>query len=220
MYKRQKYFCFDQFGQMKTGLQVIDGKLYYFDADGYIKTGKVNEVEEENDSFTYYFETKNGKNGQGITGEKSGYLYWNGKRLEADDDYRLYTFDGDVYLVNSKGKLQKSTSKDYVLENANGDEYRFEIGSNNYKVTAAYKVDEDGNYDETKDVLKDLNASIPEIYLMDGVVGLGYDKYKVKNYSGTQVYGLVGDENTVDFYAYYYGDESTVALKDVLKNKQ
>ena len=29
-----------------------------------MKTGKVSNVEEENDSFTYYFETKNSKNGR------------------------------------------------------------------------------------------------------------------------------------------------------------
>ena len=38
-----------------------------FDENGYMKTGKISNVEEENDSFTYYFETKNGKNGQGVT---------------------------------------------------------------------------------------------------------------------------------------------------------
>ena len=51
---------------------------------------RVSNVEEENDSFTYYFQTKNGGNGKGVTGEKSGYLYWKGKRLEAEDCL-LYT---------------------------------------------------------------------------------------------------------------------------------
>ncbi len=194
------YFCFDQYGQMKTGLQLIDGKLYYFDSDGYLKTGKVNDVEEENDSFTYYFETKNGKNGQGITGEKSGYLYWNGKRLEADDDYRLYTFNNAVYLVNDSGKLQKSTSKDYVLENDNGNEYRFEINSNTYKVTAAYAVDDNGDYDETDNVLNTLTATVPEIYLMDGVIGLKGDR------TDSFVYA------TVDDYQEEFGEDATVSL--------
>ena len=56
---------------MQTGLQMIDKKFYYFDNDGYMKTGKIANVEEEDDNYTYYFETKNGKNGQGYTGEKS-----------------------------------------------------------------------------------------------------------------------------------------------------
>ena len=111
-----KNFCFNEIGQMQTGLQMIDEKFYYFDNDGYMKTGKIANVEEEDDNYTYYFETKNGKNGQGYTGEKSGYLYWNGKRLEADDDYRIYVVDKKYYLVNNKGKLQKSTSKEYDVE--------------------------------------------------------------------------------------------------------
>ncbi len=78
-----------------------------------MKTGKVADVEEaDDDTYTYYFETKNGKNGQGITAIKDCYLYWNGKRLDADDDYALYFLDEDnIYLVNSKGKVQKTSKK-------------------------------------------------------------------------------------------------------------
>lgn len=54
------------------------------------------------------------------TEKNSGYLYWNGKRLEADD-YRIYEIGSDYYLVNSKGKLQKSTSK-YDVENDNTED--------------------------------------------------------------------------------------------------
>ena len=43
-------------------------------------------------------------NFKGYTGEKDGYLYWKGKRLEADDDYKVYTFGGKYYLVNCKYK--------------------------------------------------------------------------------------------------------------------
>ena len=62
-----KYFCFNEIGQMQTGLQAIGDaqtkktSLYYFDENGYMKTGKISNVEEENDTFTYYFETKNGR---------------------------------------------------------------------------------------------------------------------------------------------------------------
>ena len=60
-----KYFCFNEKGQMQTGLQFIPAQnaFYYFDDKGYMKTGKMSSVEEENDSFTYYFQTKNGGNG-------------------------------------------------------------------------------------------------------------------------------------------------------------
>jgi glucan-binding YG repeat protein len=106
-----KYFAFNEKGQMQTGLQYVndDGGFYFFDENGYQKTGKVSEVECEDDDYSFYFTTTNGKNGLGYTGEKDNYLYFNGKRLEADDDYRLFYVDGKVYLVNNKGKIQKAT---------------------------------------------------------------------------------------------------------------
>ena len=119
---------------MQTGLQLINGYFYYFDDNGYIKTGKVADVEEaDDDVYTYYFETKNNGNGRGISAIKDGYLYWNGKRVEADDDYALYWLGGDqIYLVNSKGKVQK-TSKKYALDSVSGDDVYVEIKSNKVK---------------------------------------------------------------------------------------
>lgn len=113
-------FCFDQKGKMKTGLQFIGGKTYFFNDDGYMQTGKVSNVEEANgDSFNYYFNTKNSGKGQGYTGEKDGYLYFMGKRLEADSDYRIYVINGKFYVVNNKGRLQKKLSnKDIEVPNA------------------------------------------------------------------------------------------------------
>ena len=107
-----KYFAFNQKGQMQDGLQFIkkDGGFFYFDENGYMKTGKVATVECEDDDYTFFFTTKNGKNGIGYTGDKDGTLYFNGKRLEADDDYKFYFVGDQVYLVNTKGKIQKSTN--------------------------------------------------------------------------------------------------------------
>ena len=129
-----KYFCFNEVGQMQTGLQWVDQAIYYFDGNGYMKTGKVADVEEEdNDLYNYYFTTKSGGNGKGTNGEKDGYLYWNGKRLEADDDYRFYLVNGRVYLVNNKGKLQK-TSKKYDLEDYNTEDVFVRINKTSYAV--------------------------------------------------------------------------------------
>ena len=115
-----KYFSFNEKGQMQTGLQFCRdaGGFYYFDDNGYQKTGRVSNVECDDDDYNFYFNTKNGKNGLGYTGKKDGYLYFNGKRLEADDDYRIYYVNGDLYLVNTKGKIQNAKSgKDFVVEN-------------------------------------------------------------------------------------------------------
>ena len=119
----------------------------------------------------------------------------------------LYTFDGKVYLVNEKGKLQKSESKDYALDNANGDEYRFTIGKNSYEVSAAYKVNDEGKAGDDN-VLDTLKATIPEIYLYDGVIGLGQDKNNKATYKGTHVY------STVNEYTDLYGKNAKVSLAD------
>ena len=116
------YFCFNEMGQMQTGLQYIaaENGFYYFDDLGYPVDGKVSDVECDDDSYAFRFETKNGHNGKGIQGEKDNYLYFNGKRLEADDDYKFYVVDSDVYLVNNKGKIQKSKGGKTYDEIENG----------------------------------------------------------------------------------------------------
>jgi glucan-binding YG repeat protein len=116
-----KYFAFNEKGEMQDGLQFINNAMYYFNSDGYQQTGKQSNVEEDDDNtYSYYFTTKNAGNGKGYTGEKDGYLYWMGKRLEADDDYKVYLVEGDYYLVNTKGKCQKSDSKRYDIETPDG----------------------------------------------------------------------------------------------------
>ena len=152
-----KYFAFNEKGQMQTGLQYIPAQkaFYYFDENGYQKTGKISAVECEDDDYTFYFETKNSRNGQGVTGEKSGYLYWNGIRLEADDDYRIFKVDGSYYLVDNKGKLQKSTTKDYDVEGL-GEDMRFDISKNSYKLTANEAIAQ--------------AATLPKIELFDNVI--------------------------------------------------
>lgn len=183
-----KYFCFDETGRMQTGLQVIDSsgtgdyEFYYFDSNGYMKTGKVANVEEDEDSFTYNFNTNNGKNGVGVTGEKDGYLYYNGKRLEADDDYRLYTVNSKIYLVDKKGKIQKSTSRDYLIENEGWDSEEHKIrmkGGSKYEIAQVGDVefyDEDGAFvlGEGKVPNIQIFVSFPYIELYDDIFGYLY----------------------------------------------
>ena len=169
-----KYFAFNEKGQMQTGLEFCRdaGGFYYFDDDGYQKTGRVTSVECDDDDYTFYFNSKNGKNGLGVTGEKDGYLYFNGKRLEADDDYRLYYVAGDLYLVNTKGKIQNSkTGKYYKIENENiknvpgivanpKDEEEFEVKTSGDKVTHVGGVPESTMI---SDLSSDLNTTIADM---------------------------------------------------------
>ena len=182
-----KYFAFNEKGQMQDGLQFIknDGGFFYFDENGYMKTGKVASVECDDDDYTFLFTTKNGKNGIGYTGEKDGYLYYNGKRLEADDDYRFFYVEGKVYLVNSKGKVQKATGtkgRDFddienksfvnvddvtVMTNKNGV-----VSSIDGKAVKVYTdaveaaVAKSNNFDAEK---QNLDVTVPFISLYDNV---------------------------------------------------
>lgn len=159
-----KYFCFNEKGQMQTGLQYVNDGFYFFDDNGYMQTGKVSNVEEDNDSFTYYFNTSNGHNGQGVTGEKSGYLYFNGKRLEADDDYRLYFVKDKVYLVNTSGKIQSSKTKKFYIEELD-KEYKATFGSGDNVLTLT-ELNDDG--DETTNVIN-FETLATENAMRDGV---------------------------------------------------
>ena len=173
-----KYFAFNEKGQMQDGLQYCkaDGGFYYFDDNGYQKTGRVTSVENDDDDYTFYFNTKNGKNGQGYKGIKDDYLYFNGKRQDADDDYRLFYYDGDIYLTNTKGKIQKS-SKKYDIENKGiaEDDVKVEISgkkvqsveTSTKKYTAdALKTFAEAQFGDAK-VTDDAIVSVPFIQLYD-----------------------------------------------------
>ncbi|EBX3788528.1 glucan-binding protein, partial [Salmonella enterica subsp. enterica serovar Infantis] len=185
-----KYFCFDEVGRMQTGLQYIPAAkgFYYFDDNGYMKTGKVTNVEDDDDSYTFYFNTKNGKNGEGVNGEKDNYLYFSGKRLEADDDYRLYLSEGKVYLVNNKGKIQKSKTKKYDIENFDEE------------VTVAF-----GNGDSVKSLtVGDKTYTLPvvienvkDIATMDSKVAKAITVPEIKLYDNTYSYGVVTNGDIV-----------------------
>ena len=182
--KGKKYFAFNEKGQMQTGLQYMadDKGFYYFDENGYMQDGKISDVECDDDTYTFYFNTKNGSNGQGYTGEKDNYLYFNGKRLEADDDYRLYYVNGAVYLVNNKGKIQssKSDNKKFDLENKGIAEEDVNVQFNGKKVKSV-KLENGTEYSadelikDAEDIIKSANfdpsedsiVSIPFIQLYD-----------------------------------------------------
>ena len=192
--KGKKYFAFNEMGQMQTGLQYIaaDGGFYYFDENGYMQDGKVSDVECDDDDYNFYFNTKNGSNGQGFTGEKDNYLYFNGKRLEADDDYRLYYLDGDIYLVNNKGKIQssKSDNKKYDIEN---------------KGIAA----EDVNVTFTGKKVESVKVEGGKSYTAKDLKDIAEDAIKATNFDPSE-----DAEVSVPFIQLYDDDQYTYTIKD------
>lgn len=136
-------FAFDNLGRQQMGLQYIpdDGAFYYYDENGWPQTGRVNNVECDDDSYEFLFNTSNGKNGQGTNGEKNGYLYFNGKKLKADDDNRLFFYNDKIYLLNSKGKIQKG-NKGFNIENGSIREDKVSVEFNNDKSVKSITLNE------------------------------------------------------------------------------
>lgn len=187
----KQFYAFDEYGRNLTGLQYSpdDNGFYYFNESGYPIFGKVASVECDDDSFEFFFNTSNGKKGQGYNGEKSGYLYFNGKKLTAEDGNRLFFQNDRLYLVNSKGKLQKGNKKFDVENRAISGEATFVFNSDSSvksitldggtgttytadqllekaldagRTTTGF-VDSDGKYEDSY-------VSIPFIQLYDGNV--------------------------------------------------
>lgn len=84
---------------MKTGLvELSDGRKFYFDSDGKMKTGRIVVNDDNHDNEVFYFTTSGsiGKRGDGFTGVKDGSLYENGRLVSAEEGmkYAKVTVDG------------------------------------------------------------------------------------------------------------------------------
>ena len=150
-----KIYAFDKNGKMVSGLQELKigsdaDAVYYFsdsaDNDGSMKTGKQNVyIEDDDETYVYYFDTKASTKGMGITGVKDNYLYFNGRRVEAEDGMKYEAFTitiGDKeyhYLVNESGKIKTSGT----VKDGNDAYWGVKKSGDSYKIV--------GPYDEKKD---------------------------------------------------------------------
>lgn len=127
----QSYF-FDEYGRMQSGLlgfRMADGSVIsaYFgadDSDGAMKRDRqTNVYDEDGERGTYYFNTSGTNRGGGYTGERSGYLYYNGKLVQAEDgeDLQVFQIGDQMYLVNESGRVQ-DRNRAYRADG----EYRYE----------------------------------------------------------------------------------------------
>lgn len=87
-------------------------EVYYFadsPKEGAMKTGTAT-IEIDGEDFTYNFKKSGSERGMGYHGIHDGALYNKGQLMRADRDakYEVKTFDGNEYLVNISGKLQKN----------------------------------------------------------------------------------------------------------------
>ena len=127
----QSYF-FDEYGRMQSGLlgfRMPDGTILiaYFgsdDSDGSMKRERqTNVIDDDGSRGTFYFTPSGTNRGAGYTGERNGYLYYNGKLVEAEDgeDFQVFRVGETMYLVNESGRVQDS-NRFYRVDG----EYRYE----------------------------------------------------------------------------------------------
>lgn len=122
----ESYFV-NQYGCRRNGLvKIISGSrelVGYFGekgSDGRMRTGKNTGIaDDDNKRCTFYFNTAGSNKGSGYSGEKGGFLYYNGLLVTADGDseYEVYKVDSRYYLVNSSGKVQ-TNEKAYKSDGA------------------------------------------------------------------------------------------------------
>ncbi len=111
-------YAFNDKGEMQTGLTVVtleDGSTanYYFGDNGAMKTGKQTIFDDDTEmNRVWYFQTDGSARGQGFNGIHAGAIYDHGVRLDADSDLRYapVTFEGQKYLVNASGTIQKASA--------------------------------------------------------------------------------------------------------------
>jgi len=126
-------YGFNNKGEMQTGLQNVtleDGSAatYYFGTDGVMRTGKQTIYsDEEGANQTWFFHTDGEMRGRGYTGIRDNSIYVNGLRKQADPSFRYspVQFEGQNYLVNAAGTIQKATSSSKSAARADlGDGFR------------------------------------------------------------------------------------------------
>lgn len=130
------YYGFNEMGEMLDGLYKlsVDGntivsyeeiesesdipeedeawEVYYFGGnakEGAMKTGKAT-IDIDGENYTYNFKKSGSERGMGYHGIQDGELYIKGRLMKADKDAKLeiVNFDGNDYLVNTSGKIQKN----------------------------------------------------------------------------------------------------------------
>ena len=113
-----KDYLFNNNGEMLSGFLEYNGGLYYLGGgdDGIIKTGSQSIKDDVDDTYRFYFETSGSNKGKGITGNKSGKLYYDGMLITADD-YRYEIAEMNIggtdywFIVNQSGSIQSRTTE-------------------------------------------------------------------------------------------------------------
>ena len=132
-----KNYLFDRLGNPVSGLHEVEiaatgeKTAYYFDSDSKTALKGKKTIEEWDGTVATYYFNEGIYAGHGVTGVKDNYLYYKGKRQEADSDMRYVLIslpeeDGTykTYVVSGSGRISKNkTVKD-------GDDVKYTTDNN------------------------------------------------------------------------------------------
>lgn len=116
---------------------------YYFGADkatSSVVKGKGTVEEGDGTKLEYYFTESGSKAGRGYTGVKNNYLFYQGKlqKAESGTKYEPINIGNKTYLVNTSGKIAKSTT----VKDSSGTKYKT---NSNGEITQIDEVANDGH---------------------------------------------------------------------------
>lgn len=124
-----KIYLFNKYGNPATGLQygaknidttITDADVYHCGESKTSSSAETNKkigiVDDGGESVTLQLLA----NGKGVTGQKGGYLYYQGKLQKAESGSRYMTciIDGDEIVVNQSGSIMKNKTK---IKDTNGN---------------------------------------------------------------------------------------------------
>lgn len=120
-----KHYFFDAQGRNRSGIIRLDwagrSQIGYFgteEGSSAMVTGRVTDVIDKNgDHFICFFDSAGSNKGVGYTGVKDGFLYSDGVLAAAEEGtgYQTFKAGGQIYLVNEQGRVQ-TEEKTYQSE--------------------------------------------------------------------------------------------------------
>lgn len=123
-------YLFNEKGNPVYGLRSLsvgnsgETAVYYFGnkATSSVVKGKGTVEEGDGTKSEFYFHESGSKVGRGYTGVKNGYLFYKGKlqKAESGTRYEPINIENKTYLVNTSGKIAKSTT----VKDAGGTKYK------------------------------------------------------------------------------------------------
>ena len=95
--------------------------VFYFNSDGTVKTGNVT-IDIDGTNYDVSFRSSGSPRGAGVMGIDDNKIYDHGRCLTAEEDtkYQVVSWDGNQYLVNESGAIQKNRKN---LKDADGYYY-------------------------------------------------------------------------------------------------